>query len=156
MHASVRFRPLRSHLPKLLRSGAVSVVSTATTLMLLGWRSGGERAGGVGQRGGHRPRDRPSFELNRRWVWAKRGRRSVLGEVAPFVALCLAGLVASTLRRPRHRDVGARRGWSRLARTAAVGATNAGTFGSLWLCQFVLCDRIPFRPAAAEDSCALR
>ena len=33
----------------------------------------------------------PSFELNRRWVWRKNGRRSLTTELAPFAALSLTG-----------------------------------------------------------------
>jgi len=39
----------------------------------------------------------PSFELNRRWVWTKRGHRSLLPEIAPFCTLSAAGLALSTL-----------------------------------------------------------
>jgi hypothetical protein len=39
----------------------------------------------------------PSFELNRRWVWTKRGHRSLLWEIAPFCRLSAAGLAPSTL-----------------------------------------------------------
>ena len=36
----------------------------------------------------------PSFELNRRWVWQRTGRRSVRNELAPFWLLSLAGLAS--------------------------------------------------------------
>ena len=39
----------------------------------------------------------PSFELNRRRVWTKRGHRSLLREIAPFCTLSAAGLALSTL-----------------------------------------------------------
>src|SRR2546423_7199666 len=39
----------------------------------------------------------PSFELNRRWVWGKRGQRSLLREIGPFCALTALGLGLSTV-----------------------------------------------------------
>ena len=33
----------------------------------------------------------PSFELNRRWVWRKTGKRSLRGEVGPFWVLSFRG-----------------------------------------------------------------
>jgi hypothetical protein len=36
-------------------------------------------------------------------------------------------------------------GWGRLARTVTAQATNLGTFGVLWVFQYVLCDRLLFR-----------
>ena len=40
-------------------------------------------------------------------------------------------------------------GWSRLARTLAAQATNVGTFGVLWVFQYVLCGRLLFRSPEA-------
>jgi DNA-binding CsgD family transcriptional regulator len=39
----------------------------------------------------------PSFELNRRWVWSKRGSRSLGREIGPLCVLSFAGLGLSTL-----------------------------------------------------------
>ncbi|HSS08396.1 MAG TPA: GtrA family protein, partial [Acidimicrobiales bacterium] len=65
---------------KLIRYATVSAISTAVSLTILGtlvatnattagWANVVATAVGTV----------PSFELNRRWVWKKRGRRSVLG-----------------------------------------------------------------------------
>jgi putative flippase GtrA len=89
----------------------------------------------------------PSFELNRRWVWLKRGTRSIWGEVVPFAALAFAGLALSTVTVHLASTWAQQLGWGQLARTIAVEAASVATFGSLWVFQYVLLDRVLFRPA---------
>ena len=87
----------------------------------------------------------PSFELNRRWVWGRTGRRSVAKEVVPFVALSATGLALSTLA------VAVASRWAELhhladgTRTVTVQAANLFAFGVVWVAQFVLLDRVLFR-----------
>ena len=92
---------------KFARYAAVSGVATATSLTVLGALVATRALGAswanvlavaVGTV--------PSFELNRRWVWGKRGERSLLTEVVPFCVLSLAGLCLSTL------TVGAAAAWA--------------------------------------------
>src|ERR1700689_5691436 len=137
---------LAERVGKLLRYASVSAVSTATGLTVLGLSVGllGAPAGwanvaatAVGTV--------PSFELNRRWVWGRAGRRSVKAEVAPFVALSFVGLALSTLAVHVAGAWADSRGWSSPARTMLVMATNLSTYGSLWVFQFVLLDRVLFR-----------
>ena len=139
---------------QLVRYGAVSVVATSVSLTVLGvlvwtrampatWANVVATAVGTV----------PSFELNRRWVWGKRGRRSLLGEVGPFCFLSFAGLALSTLA------VGAAAGWAASAgvgdtvRTLVVEAANVAAFGSLWVVQFLVLDRVLFgrRTVRARD-----
>ena len=84
----------------------------------------------------------PSFELNRRWVWRKHGERSLAGEVVPFAVLSLLGLAASTLLVTvvGHLASGA----APPIRTLAVEAANVAGFGSVWVLQFVVLDRLLF------------
>jgi putative flippase GtrA len=137
---------LRARLARLLRYAAVSAISTATSLTVLGllvglanvpagWSNVAATAIGTV----------PSFELNRRWVWLKRGTRSIWGEVVPFATLALAGLVLSTVTVHLASTWAEQSGWGRLARTSAVEAASVATFGSLWVLQYVLCDRVLFR-----------
>ena len=85
----------------------------------------------------------PSFELNRRWVWGKRGRRSVGGEVLPFAMLSAAGLglsslfVAITSHFVEH--------WSTTSRTLTIQLASITAYGIVWLVQFVLLDKVLFR-----------
>ena len=130
---------------RLLRYGAVSVISTCVSLTVLGLlvATGATSAGwanviatAIGTV--------PSFELNRRWVWGKQGRRSLLSEIGPFCALSFIGLGLSTVAVSlaagwaTHMDIG------NTLRTVAVEAANMASFGSLWLLQFVLLDRVMF------------
>lgn len=129
---------------RLVRYSAVSVVSTSTSLATLGGLVGlvglpptwsNVIATGVGTV--------PSFELNRRWVWNQAGRRSVMGQVVPFALFSFVGLVVSTVA--VGFVSGRTAGWSQLARTVAVLAANVASYGSLWVVQFQLLDRVLFR-----------
>lgn len=131
---------------KLFRYASVSAVATTTSLTVLGLAVGliGMAAGWanvlattVGTV--------PSFELNRRWVWGKGGRRSMRAEVVPFVTLSFAGLALSTWAVHLAAAWAQQWGWSSRQRTALVMVTNLGAFGSLWLLQFLMLDRVLFR-----------
>jgi putative flippase GtrA len=137
---------LRARLAKLLRYAAVSAISTATSLTVLGLLVGVVNApAGWANVAATAIGTVPSFELNRRWVWLKRGARSIWSEVVPFASLALAGLGLSTLTVHLASTWAQESGWGRLARTSAVEAASIATFGSLWVFQYVLCDRVLFR-----------
>ena len=138
---------------RLVRYSSVSVVATTTSLVTLAvlvglvgtpatWANVIATAVGTV----------PSFELNRRWVWGARSRRSVLGQVVPFAALSATGLVVSTLA------VGAAAArtatWGHWSRTVAVLVANVATYGSLWVVQYVLLDRVLFRSTSAPGPAA--
>ena len=83
---------------RLLRYGTVSVIATLTSMAVLGalvasrtvtpgWANVVATAVGTV----------PSFELNRRWVWGRTGRRSLAAEVGPFALLSFVGLAVSTI-----------------------------------------------------------
>lgn len=129
---------------RLIRYATVSATSTVTSLTVLGvlvatntttagWANVIATAVGTV----------PSFELNRRWVWRKRGPRSVLAEITPFCLLSFTGLVLSTLA------VSTAAGWASglgdSARALAAGAANVTVFGGLWIAQYLILDRVLFR-----------
>lgn len=87
----------------------------------------------------------PSFELNRRWVWGKSGQRSVLAEIGPFCAMSFAGLALSTVTVSAAASYATHAGFSNEARTVLALLANIGAFGTLWLAQFVILDRVLFR-----------
>lgn len=140
----------RAHIRKLLRYASVSVVSTATSLTVLGILVGlANTPAGWANVIATSIATVPSFELNRRWVWNRTDKRLVLRQVMPFAALSFTGLVLSTLTVHFAGLWTTAWGWGRLARTAAVGFTNVATFGALWVFQYLLCDRVLFRSQKA-------
>ena len=94
----------------------------------------------------------PSFELSRRWVWAHDGRRSIPRQAAPYAAISFAGLIVSSFA--VHLAANATSSSTRLVHTVAVLLANVAAYGSLWIVQFVVCDRIlfPSRARAGRDS----
>jgi putative flippase GtrA len=84
----------------------------------------------------------PSFELNRRWVWSLGDRRVRIAQVVPFCALSFAGLLLSTLA--VHFASKATTQDPSLIHTFAIELGNFGSYGVLWVVQFVLCDRVLF------------
>jgi putative flippase GtrA len=140
---------LRRHLAKIVRYASVSGIATSTSLTVLGvlvgllavpagWANVAATAAGTV----------PSFELNRRWVWRKNGRRSLSAEVLPFTILSFTGLAISTIAVHAAGTWAAHRAWPTTGRTLLILATNVVAYGSLWVLQFVLLDRVLFRPAS--------
>jgi putative flippase GtrA len=134
-----------ARITQLVRYSAVSVIATLTGQTVLGvlvatrwalpvWAN--IIATGVGTV--------PSFELNRRWVWSQRGPRSLRREVVPFVVLSFTGLALSTGAVSVAAGWVARAGLTGAARTLTIQAANLAAFGTLWVVQFVLLDRVLF------------
>lgn len=130
---------------KLVRYGAVSVISTVVSLSVLGvlvftgaltpgWANVLATAVGTV----------PSFELNRRWVWGRTGRRSMFAEVGPFWALSFTGLALSTLAVSVAGHWATAAGLHAGMRALVAQAANVCSFGSLWVAQFVILDRSVF------------
>jgi putative flippase GtrA len=92
----------------------------------------------------------PSYVANRRWVWHREGRGSVTREIMPFWVLSLAGLAASTASVSFAAKATAH--WSSSLRVIALPAANVAAFGALWLVQFVLLDRVIFRPRVTASA----
>jgi len=137
--------PFRLRLRRLMRYGAVSVVSTTVSLTVLGvlvsthtlspgWANVVATACGTV----------PSFELNRRWVWGRSGRRSMVNEVGPFCALTFAGLALSTTAVACAGAFATSAGLSEALRTIVIELANVAAWGSIWLGQFVVLDRVLF------------
>ncbi len=134
----------RARAGQLLRYGGVSVIATTTSLaVLVALVATGTVAPAVANVIATFAGMVPSFELNRRWVWRRRGRPSLRRQVVPFAALSLTGLALST--GAVHVAADATAGWSRPAATVAVVAANLGAFGIVWIAQFVILDRVLFR-----------
>jgi putative flippase GtrA len=136
-------------LPKLARYSAVSAISSSISWTILGALviTGATTAGwanviatAVGTV--------PSFELNRRWVWGKRGARSLLAEIGPFTVLSFTGLALSTVAVSVAAGWASAAGFGTTARAVAAEAASIATFGTLWVVQYLLLDRVLFASAA--------
>ena len=86
----------------------------------------------------------PAYFLSRRWVWEKTGPHSLKGEVAPFLAIALLGLVVSgALAEIAGRAFGA---------GLAVNAGNLLGYFVVWVIKFVLLDRLFASADATEET----
>jgi putative flippase GtrA len=129
-----------------LRYGTVSLIATATSLTVLGVLvSATGIAPGVANVIATAVGTFPSFELNRRWVWCRTGRRSMKAELVPFWILSFTGLALSTLTVTLAAAWADSAGLEGFARTAAIEIANVAAWGSLWVAQFVILDRFLFR-----------
>jgi putative flippase GtrA len=131
---------------QLVRYGAVSVVAALTSLTVLGILVGTRTStAGWANLVATAVGTVPSFELNRRWVWGRSGRRSIRAEVVPFGLLSAAGLGLSTLTVTAAARWADQAALGDAARTVAVQGASVLAFGTLWLVQFVILDRVLFR-----------
>jgi putative flippase GtrA len=134
------------HLAQLLRYSAVSAISTSVSLTILGtlvatravtpgWANVIATAVATA----------PSFELNRRWVWARKGRRSLHREAAPYFALTFTGLGLSTLAVSVATGIASAHHAGTGTRTAVALLANLAGFGTVWVAQYVILDKVLFR-----------
>lgn len=138
----------RSHVLKLFRYSALSVLFTSLSfagLALLvgvlnfpaGWANFLIVAASIPL----------GYELNRRWVWAAPGGKWWQSpEVIPYGAFSLLALALSTFA--VHQTGLAVANWSRTGRTVAVEGASLASFGSLWVIQYLVLDRVLFRTRA--------
>jgi putative flippase GtrA len=135
-------------LPKVLRYGVVSIVTTVLTLSLLGVLLLGVTAGwanvvavAVGSV--------ISFELNRRWVWAQVDRRARWMQLLLFLGVSLVFLAVSGLAVHEVATfLGPRSG--SITRTFLIESTTVAVFGVRWAVQYLFLDRVLFRTAATQ------
>jgi putative flippase GtrA len=140
---------------KLIRYCAVSAIATTVSLIMLGVLVATNRATpGWANVIATAVGTVPSFELNRRWVWGKTDRRSLLTEIGPFAALSFAGLVLSTLAVTAAAHWAGEAGLNGSLRTAVIEVANIAAFGSLWIAQFFILDRVLFRRLRVPPSVA--
>jgi len=86
----------------------------------------------------------PSYSLNRRWTWGRRGASHPWREVMPFWVLSFTGLALSTVA------VGVADAWAGgaqltgLLHTGTLLVAHLSGFGALWVVQFLILDRVLF------------
>jgi putative flippase GtrA len=130
-------------LGKLVRYSAVSVIATTTSLLMLGLLVAGVGVGAtVANLLATACGTVPSFELNRRWVWLQKGKGEFWRQFVPFCGLTVAGLLLSTLT--VHVAALHTATWSRAPHTLAVELANVIAYGTVWIVQFFVLDRLLF------------
>jgi len=134
-------------LRKLIRYAAVSAISTTVSLTILGTLvATGTTTAGWANMIATAAGTVPSFELNRRWVWNRQGPRSVMREAVPFCILSFTGLGLSTVVVSLAAGWATAAGLDVVARTTAAEMANVATFGTLWVLQYLILDRVLFAP----------
>lgn len=83
----------------------------------------------------------PSFFLNRRWSWGKKGDHRVLAEMTPFWVMSFAGLALSTWLAGFAGTYGQDHFDSRAIQTLLVMGASLVSFGGLWVLKFFVLDR---------------
>jgi len=146
---------LMHRLRRLIRYAAVSAISSTLSLVLLGvlvttralpagWANVVATAAGTV----------PSFELNRRWVWGRLGQPSIVTEIGPFCAMTFLGLALSTIAVGFAAALSTSSGLSTGMRTVVIEAANVAAWGSIWLGQFFVLDRVLFADGSQPSSTA--
>jgi putative flippase GtrA len=131
---------------KMVRYTAVSVISVfVSQIVLIGvvgflhWSAGwgnvvATAAGTI-----------PSYELNRKWAWGKKGRGHFWKEVVPFWTLSFIGLAFSTWMAILGENFAESHHMSHSAKTFVVAAFALAAWGILWVGKFVFFNKVLFR-----------
>jgi putative flippase GtrA len=131
---------------KLIRYTLVSIISVIVSQIVLiilvgpiGWaaRTANIVATGVGTV--------PSYELNRRWAWGKKGRGHLWKEVVPFWTLSFIGLAFSTWSADFAESQAQQHNLSHTALTVVVALGSLAAWGILWIGKFVFFNKVLFR-----------
>jgi putative flippase GtrA len=133
-------------LAKLGRYLAVSLIGTATTLILLGVLVGFFNVSpGWANLAAAGFSTALSFELDRRWVWRRQGRFSLVGQLLPFWGWSLAELGLTTFAVSWVGRAAETAGWDHGAITTLVELTSITISLLTWLVQYFVFDRIVFK-----------
>ena len=129
---------------KLIRFTAVSVVSTAVSVVVIALVYGlkiikGEvEATLVGNIIGAIP----SYTLNRRWTWGKTGRSHVRKELLPFWVMAVLGIAFSMVGASYAKNLVHTHHWSHIFNTGIVDAANLVSFAVFWVLKLIVFNRI--------------
>jgi putative flippase GtrA len=80
----------------------------------------------------------PSYYLNRRWAWGKRGRSHLFREVIPFWVLAFVGLALSLWMVSLAQHEATRFAASHLQTVVLVNVAALFAFGIVWIGKFVI------------------
>ena len=87
----------------------------------------------------------PSYELNRKWAWGKKGRGHLWKEVVPFWTLSFIGLAFSTFTADFAEAQAKHHNLSHGALTAVVAIGALSAWGILWIGKFIFFNKVLFR-----------
>src|SRR5579862_1031933 len=80
----------------------------------------------------------PSYWLNRKWAWGKRGRSHLVKEVLPFWSLALASIAFSMVGASVARFLGTTWHLHHLEQTVLVLFANVMSFAIFWVIKLVV------------------
>jgi putative flippase GtrA len=86
----------------------------------------------------------PSYEMNRKWAWGKKGRSHFWKEVVPFWALAFIGWAFSTYAVRLMETYAIQHDFSHTLKTASVLVVYVGAFGMLWIVKFIIFNKLLF------------
>ena len=86
----------------------------------------------------------PSYEMNRKWAWGKKGKSHMVKEVIPFWGLALLGWTLSTVAVWWMGRIAKHHHYSHGLKTLAVLLVYFGAFGVLWVGKFVIFNSLMF------------
>lgn len=94
----------------------------------------------------------PSYQLNRIWVWGKRGRSGLMSEVVPFWGMALLGLILSTWSADYTETHAPSITGSTVGQKLLVNGAALAAFGVLWIGKFLILNRVLFAPPPSVDA----
>jgi putative flippase GtrA len=98
----------------------------------------------------------PSFELNRRWVWNHRDRRSLRRQVIPFCIMSFLSLGLSTLAVAAAASWASDSGLGSGARAVISDGASLAAFGAMWVVQYLVLDRVLFASGSGRGAVGTR
>ncbi len=86
----------------------------------------------------------PSYELNRKWAWGKRGKSHLWKEVVPFWTLAFIGLAFATWASVAAESYSHSHKLSHGLHTLVIGGAFIGSYGVLWIGKFMIINKLLF------------
>lgn len=86
----------------------------------------------------------PSYYLNRKWAWGKKGKSHLMKEIVPFWSLALLGLIFSTWAADYAESNAHHITSSELGARLVVNFAALAAFGVLWVGKFIIFNRVLF------------
>jgi putative flippase GtrA len=98
----------------------------------------------------------PSYVMNRRWAWGRKGRSHWLKEVLPFWLLALTGLLLSSYSAVAAAALSRHITRSRHVATLFIEAANLLTWGVIWVVRFLVLHKFLFGTRGEADDVGIK